>query len=143
MLKYGQNNVHIVIERPLNFQKSNGSHGGPYFSSLRVGRYVGNVKMHYSYPFQLCKKVSEINQRPGFCVLNFLSNYFSADAQKKLSNFSKNQLGRVLYMSSSFGLLRVESRDFSQAEKDSSANKDEQTHKRTTIFTQSSPRLSF
>ena len=46
-------------------------------------------------------------------------------------------------MSSSFGLLRVESHDFSQAEKDSSANKDEQTHKRTTIFTQSSPRLSF
>ena len=49
----------------------------------------------------------------------------------------------VLYMSSSFWLLRVESRDFSQAEKDSTANKDEQTHKMTTIFNQSGPRLSF
>ena len=49
----------------------------------------------------------------------------------------------VLYMSYSFWLLRVELRDFSQAEKDATANKDEQTHKMTTIFTQSGPRLSF
>ena len=98
MLKYGQNNVHVAIERPLNFQKSNGSHGGPYFSSLRVGSYVGNVKMHYSYPFQLCKKVSEINQRPGFYVLNFLSNYPTPDKQKNWAILQKNQFGKYLVL---------------------------------------------
>ena len=39
-------------------------------------------------------------------------------------------------MSSSFWLLRVESRDFSQAEKEKTACKAEQIHKMTTIFTQ-------
>ena len=39
-------------------------------------------------------------------------------------------------MSSSFWLLGVESRDFSQAEKDQTACKAEQIHKTTTIFTQ-------
>ena len=39
-------------------------------------------------------------------------------------------------MSSSFWLLRVESRDFSQAEKERIACKAEQIHKMTTIFTQ-------
>ena len=42
----------------------------------------------------------------------------------------------VLYMSSSFWLLGVESRDFSQAEKAGTASKAEQIHKMTTIFTQ-------
>ena len=40
-------------------------------------------------------------------------------------------------MSSSFGLLQVES------EKERTAFKDEQIHKMTTIFTQNGPRLSF
>ena len=48
-----------------------------------------------------------------------------------------------LVMSSCFGLLRVESRDFSQAEKERTACKAEQNHKMTTIFTQNGPRLSF
>jgi hypothetical protein len=39
-------------------------------------------------------------------------------------------------MSSSFWLLGVESRDFSQAEKERIASKPEQIHKMTTIFTQ-------
>ena len=39
-------------------------------------------------------------------------------------------------MSSSFWLLRVESRDFSQAGKGRTACKADQIHKRTTIFTQ-------
>ena len=39
-------------------------------------------------------------------------------------------------MSSSFWLLRVESRDFSQAEKDRTACKAELIHNMTTIFTQ-------
>ena len=39
-------------------------------------------------------------------------------------------------MYSSFWLLRVESRDFSQAEKERTACKAEQIHKMTTIFTQ-------
>ena len=48
-------------------------------------------------------------------------------------------------MSSSFGLLgvAVESRDFSQAEKERTACKAEQIHKMTTILTQNGPRLSF
>ena len=43
---------------------------------------------------------------------------------------------QVLYMSSSFWLLGVESRDFSQAENERTACKAEQIHKVTTIFTQ-------
>ena len=39
-------------------------------------------------------------------------------------------------MSSSFGLLAPESRDFFQAEKDKTACKGEQIHKMTTSFTQ-------
>ena len=49
----------------------------------------------------------------------------------------------VLYMSSSFWLLGVESRDFFQAEKERTACKPEQIHKMTTIFTQNGPRLLF
>ena len=49
----------------------------------------------------------------------------------------------VLYISSSFWLLGVESRDFSHAEKGRTACKDEQIHKMTTFFTQNGPRLSF
>ena len=49
----------------------------------------------------------------------------------------------VLYMSSSFWLLRVESRDFSQAEEERTACKAQQIPKMTTIFTQNGPRLSF
>ena len=41
----------------------------------------------------------------------------------------------MLSMSSSFSLLRVESIDFSQAEKQRTACKAEQIHKMTTIFT--------
>ena len=43
---------------------------------------------------------------------------------------------QVLYMSSSFWLLGVESRDFSHAEKERTACKAKQIHKMTTIFTQ-------
>ena len=43
---------------------------------------------------------------------------------------------KVLDMFSSFWLLRVESRDFSQAEKEKTACKAEQIHKMTTTFTQ-------
>ena len=42
----------------------------------------------------------------------------------------------VLYMSFSFWLLGVESRDFSQAEKETTGCKAEEIHKMTTIFTQ-------
>ena len=47
----------------------------------------------------------------------------------------------VLYMSSNFWLLGVESHDFSHAEKDRKACKAEQIHKMTTIFTQNDHRL--
>ena len=46
-------------------------------------------------------------------------------------------------MCSSFWLLGVESRDFSQPDKERTAGKAEQIHKMTIIFTQNSPRLSF
>ena len=49
----------------------------------------------------------------------------------------------VLYMSSSFWLLRVESRDFSQAEEGRTACKAQQIPKMATIFTQNGPRLSY
>jgi hypothetical protein len=39
--------------------------------------------------------------------------------------------------------LGVESRDFSHAEKEKTACKGDQIHKMTTIFTHSSPKLSF
>ena len=50
---------------------------------------------------------------------------------------------RMLYMSSSFWLLRVESREFSQAEKERTASKAEQIHKMTTLFTQNDSLGSF
>ena len=43
---------------------------------------------------------------------------------------------KVVYMSSSFGLLAPESRDLSQAEKEITAFKDKQIRKLATIFTQ-------
>ena len=46
----------------------------------------------------------------------------------------------VLYMSSSFWLLWVESRDVSHADKEITARK---IHKMTTIFIENGPRLSF
>ena len=49
----------------------------------------------------------------------------------------------VLYMSSRFWLLGVESPDFSQAEKVRTACKAKQIQKMTTGFTQNGPRLSF
>ena len=49
----------------------------------------------------------------------------------------------MLYMSSSFWLLRVESHDFSRAEKKSTACKAEQIHKMTIIFTQNGHKFSF
>ena len=54
-----------------------------------------------------------------------------------------NFVTKVLCMSSSFWLLGVESRDFSQAEKERTACKAEQIHKMTASFTQNGPRFSF
>ena len=53
------------------------------------------------------------------------------------------KLSKVLYMSSSFWLLGVESHDFSQAEHERTGCKAEQIHKLTTTFTQNGPTLSF
>ena len=50
---------------------------------------------------------------------------------------------KMLYVCSSFGLLGVESRDFSQAEKERTACKANQIHKMKTTFTQNGHRLSF
>ena len=51
--------------------------------------------------------------------------------------------GRFLLRCYSFWLLRVESLDFSQAEKERTACIAEQIHKKKTIYTQNDPRLSF
>ena len=64
---------------------------------------------------------------------------FEGDGLRKITT-SKYQ---VLYMSSSFWLLGVESRDFSHLEKERTACKAEQIHKMTIIITQNGPRLSF
>ena len=61
-------------------------------------------------------------------ILNLGTNY--------LFHVPLKQITMVLYMSSGFWLLRVESRDFSQAEKERTACKAEQIHKMTIIFTQ-------
>ena len=60
-----------------------------------------------------------------------------------LQQTSWNDLYKVLYMSSSFWLLGVESCDFSHAEKERNASKAQRIHKMTIIFTQNSSRLSF
>ena len=49
----------------------------------------------------------------------------------------------VLYISSSFWLLGVESCDFSHAEKERTACKAEKIHKMTIIFTQNNPNVCF
>ena len=49
----------------------------------------------------------------------------------------------VLYMSSSFWLLVVESRDFSQAEEERTAHKVEQIHNMASILTQNGPKMFF
>ena len=59
-----------------------------------------------------------------------------AASDKVIVYWSCGELSLVLYMSSSFWLLEVDSRDFSQAEKETTACKCEQIHKMTTIFTQ-------
>ena len=61
----------------------------------------------------------------------------------QFSNIKLMQNSQMLYMSSSFLLLGVESRDFSHAEIERNACKDEQIHKMTTIFTQNGPRFRF
>ena len=49
---------------------------------------------------------------------------------------------KVVYTSSSFGLLALESRDLSKAEKEIIVCQAEQFHKMTLIFTQNGPSLS-
>ena len=66
-------------------------------------------------------------------VVRLPLQYFNGQFQRTL----------VLYMSFSFWLLRVESQDFSQAEKERTACKAKQIHNMTTIFTQNGPWLSF
>ena len=60
-----------------------------------------------------------------------------------VSSCFKSVQTKVLYMSSSFFLFGVETRDFSHAEKERTACKAGQIYKTTTILTQNGPRLSF
>jgi hypothetical protein len=59
------------------------------------------------------------------------------------ANIFRFQVTKVLYMSFSFWLSGVESQDFSHAENERTASKEEQIHKMTIIFTQNGPRLAF
>ena len=63
-------------------------------------------------------------------------NLFSFKKINKANNCYYGSFRFSTYMSSSFWLLEVESRDFSHAEKKRTACKDDQIHKMTTIFTQ-------
>ena len=63
-------------------------------------------------------------------------------SDQSINQPNKNKQGYIaifdpleLYMSSSFWLLRVESHDFSQAEKERTACKAKQINEMTTIFT--------
>ena len=60
-------------------------------------------------------------------------NYYTCEI---VSCYNKQLVALVLYMSSNFWLLGVESHDFSHAEKEGTACKADQIHKMTIIFTQ-------
>ena len=64
-------------------------------------------------------------------------NYYTCEI---VSCYNKQLVALVLYMSSNFWLLGVESHDFSHVEREINACKDKEIHKMTTIFT---PMLSF
>ena len=63
-------------------------------------------------------------------------NLFSFKKINKANNCYYRSFRCSTYMSSSFWLLEVESRDFSHAEKEITACKAEQIHKKTSILTQ-------
>ena len=76
---------------------------------------------------------------PGFQPKSTAATQCIRSVSKKrlhIQGFFETDVIKVLYMSSSFGLLGFESRDFSQAEKGRTACKAEQIHKMTTIFTE-------
>ena len=105
---------------------------------INISKYVdGNGKLYLPYILEWKPKTSNIIELIKDYKLQFV---------EQSPIFLRSQ-GRpqpqVFYMSSIFWLLRVESRDFSQAENETTACKAEQIHKMTVIFTQSGPRLSF
>ena len=69
-------------------------------------------------------------------------NLFSFKKINKANNCYYISFRSSTYMSSSFWLVEVDSRDFSHVEKERTARKAEQIHKLTTIFTQNGHRLS-
>ena len=69
-------------------------------------------------------------------------NYIIIIIKKTIDGLGVNFEG-FTYMSSSFWLLGVESRDFSHAGKERTDCKADQIHKMTIIFTQNGHRLSF
>ena len=76
-----------------------------------------------------------------FCALWLI--LVKQNTSKKLHDYQSSSVFRVLYMYSSYWLLGVESQDFSHADKERTACKDEQIHNMTIIFTENGPRLSF
>ena len=68
-------------------------------------------------------------------------NLFSFKKINKANNCYYISFRSSTYMSSSFWLMEVDSRDFSHAEKERTAHKAEQIHKLTTIFAQNCSRL--
>ena len=108
-------------------------------------------KLQYKYWVTKSKVVRKLGKDEDECVVasdgeldaklelyNSISQT-TKDLQRILDQYNDrlcSKLSLVLYMSSSFWLLGVESRDVSQAEKERTAYKAGQIHKMTTIFTQ-------
>ena len=118
-------------------QKIGGQLHKETLSLLYKGQEQENVELKLSYIMNLKYKTHLLN-----CLHRCLSTSGKRE-KESLMCISKYRNGlcrygmyKVLYMSSSFWLLEVESRDFSQAEKERAACKAGQIHKMTTIFTQ-------
>ena len=90
------------------------------------------------WPYQLfqTKKKKRLQMSAEvYCTCKAISPVLTGENLLFLTQFQQLQTSKVLYMSSSFWLLGVESCDFSHAEKERTACKAEHIHKMTTIFT--------
>ena len=87
----------------------------------------------FLFLFQEYNRHSELLKPESNAIDHGPSNYKSGKTQE---TFIFSLHTQMLYMSSSFWLLGVESRDFSHVEKEKTACNAEQIHKITTIITQ-------
>ena len=100
--------------------------------------YYTTTRVEY-HPDSPCSNFAINNE---IMNLSGKGNYLIFLSSKKWRKFFHDS-ARGLILCSKKKILGVESRDFSQAEKEITACKAEQIHKMTTIFTQNSPWMSF